>query len=93
MSAEAKRKEEESLNALRQRMIQYQEVKTQEMQLMREEFLRPIREKVKQAIAVIAKEEKLNMVLDKAAGIVLYSDDTSDITFKVLDRMQRGAKK
>ena len=93
MSAEAKRKEEESLNALRTRMIQYQESKTQEMQLMREEFLRPIREKVKQAIAQIAKEEKLNLVLDKAAGIVLYNDDTADITFKVLDRMQRGLKK
>lgn len=92
MSAEAKRKEEESLNALRMRFVQYQETKTAEMQQKRETYLRPIRDKVQAAIADVAKEEKLNVVLDKAAGIVLYSDDSSDITFKVLDRMQRGNK-
>ncbi|MFZ9870956.1 MAG: OmpH family outer membrane protein [Candidatus Kapaibacteriota bacterium] len=92
MSAEAKKKEEESLNALRMRFLQYQETKTAEVQQMRESFLRPIREKVQKAIADVAKEEKLTMVLDKAVGVVLYSEDSADITFKVLDRMKRGSK-
>ena len=92
MSAEAKKKEEESLNALRMRSLQYQETKTAEVQQMRESFLRPIREKVQKAIADVAKEEKLTMVLDKAVGVVLYSEDSADITFKVLDRMKRGSK-
>ena len=90
MSAEAKRKEEEALNSLRMRFLQYQETKTAEMQQIRENFLKPIRDKVQKAITEVAKEEKLNMVLDKAAGLVLYSSDASDITFKVLDRMKRG---
>ncbi len=92
MSAEAKKKEEESLNALRMRFLQYQETKTAEVQQMREAFLRPIREKVQKAISDVAKEEKLNMVLDRAVGVVLYSEDAADITFKVLDRMKRGSK-
>jgi outer membrane protein len=92
MSAEAKRKEEETLNGLRTRFLQYQEEKTAEMRQVQEAFLKPIREKVQAAIAVIAKEEKLNMVLDKIAGFVLFSEDKSDITYKVLDRMKRGDK-
>ncbi len=92
MSAEAKRKEEESLNGLRMRFLQYQETKTAEMQQLRENYLKPIRDKVSKAITEVAKEEKLTMVLDKAAGLVLYSEDASDITFKVLDRMKRGGK-
>ena len=90
MSAEAKKKEEESLNALRVRFMSYQENKNKEVQQMREDYLKPIRESVQATIAQVAKEMKLTLVLDKAAGFVLYSDDAADITFKVLDAMQRG---
>lgn len=92
MSADAKRKEEESLNGLRTRFLQYQEEKTAEMRQVQETFLKPIREKVQAVIAEIAKEEKLNMVLDKVSGFVLFSEDKADITYKVLDRMKRGDK-
>lgn len=93
MTAEGKRKEEESLNALRTRFLQYQEEKlgnTGEVARMRENLLQPIRVKVNDAIAAVAKEEKLNLVLDKVAGLVLYNEDKADITYKVLDRMKRG---
>lgn len=93
MTAEAKRKEEESLAAYRQRFLQYQEEKlgqTGEIARMREDLLSPIRVKVSEAITAVAKEEKINLVLDKMGGIVLYSEDKADITYKVLDRMKRG---
>ncbi len=93
MTADAKRKEEESLNALRTRFLQYQEEKlgnTGEIARMREALLQPIRAKVNEAIAAVAKEEKLNLVLDKVAGLVLYNDEKLDVTYKVLDRMKRG---
>jgi Skp family chaperone for outer membrane proteins len=93
MTADAKRKEEESLGALRQRFLQYQEEKlgqTGEIARMREELLTPIRAKVSEAIGAVAKEEKLNLVLDKMGGSILYSEDKADITYKVLDRMKRG---
>jgi len=92
MSADAKQKEQEALNGLRARFLQYQEAKTAEMQQLRENFLKPIREKVAKAIEDVAAEEKLNLVLDKTAGLVLFSEDSADITFKVLDRMARGKK-
>jgi Skp family chaperone for outer membrane proteins len=93
MTAEGKRKEEEALNALRTRFLQYQEEKlgnTGEIARMREGLLQPIRAKVNEAIAAVAKEEKITLVLDKVAGLVLYNDDKMDITYKVLDRMKRG---
>lgn len=95
MSAEAKKKEEESLNALRQRFLAYQEGKlgaTGEIAAARETYLAPIRERVREAINLVAKEEKLNLVLDKVAGLVLFSEDKADITYKVLDRLKRGDK-
>ncbi|MCO6465849.1 MAG: OmpH family outer membrane protein [Bradyrhizobiaceae bacterium] len=92
MTADARQKEETAINGLRTRFMQYQEQKTAEVQQIRENFLKPIREKVQAAIEAIAKEEKLNLVLDKVAGIVLYSEDKADITYKVLDRMKRGEK-
>ncbi len=95
MSAEAKRKEEEGLAMLRQRFAQYQEEKLGnqgELARLRESFLAPIREKVAAAVNAVAKEEKIQIVLDKVAGLVLYSDDKLDITYKVLDRIKRGEK-
>ena len=94
MTAEGKRKEEESLNALRTRFLQYQEEKlgnTGEIARMREGLLQTIRLKVNDAIAAVAKEEKINLVLDKVAGLVLYNEEKADITYKVLDRMKRGS--
>lgn len=92
LSADAKRKEEEALNNLRMRYSQYQEEKTADLGKLRESFLTPIRQKVTDAIAAVAKEDKINMVLDKAAGLVLFAEDKSDITYKVLDRLKRGEK-
>lgn len=92
MTADARQKEEQAINGLRTRFMQYQEQKTAEVQQIRDNFLKPIREKVQAAIEAIAKEEKLNLVLDKVAGLVLYSEDKADITYKVLDKMKRGEK-
>lgn len=46
------------------------------------------------AIEEVAKEEKLNFVFDKVedAALLLYAEAKFDYTFKVLDRLKRGAK-
>ena len=57
-----------------------------------EKLITPIREKIKQAIASVAREEKYNFVFDKTEQIqiLLYGDPTADITFKVIDKLKRG---
>jgi len=95
MSPDAKKKEQDALTALRGRFAAYQEEKlgqTGEVARMREGLLKPIREKVQDAINAVAKEEKIALVLDKVAGLVLYSEDKADLTFKVLDKLKRGGR-
>ena len=55
---------------------------------------KPVKAKIYHAIEVIGKQEKMTFVLDKAGnGTVLYADPKYDITYKVLDYLQRGSDK
>ncbi|HAW08482.1 MAG: OmpH family outer membrane protein [Chloroherpetonaceae bacterium] len=93
MTIDQQQKEEESLQNLNMQLMQYQEQKfgqTGELSATREQFLTPIREKIRQAIQKVAKEEKINLVLDKTSQAVLYYDDKFDLTYKVLDVIKRG---
>ncbi len=92
MPTDQQQKEEESLQALNMKIMQYQEDKfgnQGELNALRDQFLEPIRVKVKTAIEAVAKEEKFNLVLDKASPIVMYSESKFDITYRVLDRIKR----
>jgi len=54
----------------------------------KEQLLKPVREKITKVIETLAKELKYNLVLDKAAGGLIYGDKDIDITFKVLDKLK-----
>ena len=92
MTAEQQQKEEEAMKMMESDMIAYREKVYNDIQTKRDEFLEPIRKKVKDAIESVAKEEKISLVLNKLTEAVLYTDDQLDITFKVLDRIKRGKK-
>jgi outer membrane protein len=57
-----------------------------------EKLLAPLRERIKNAITAVAKEEKYSFIFDKTESlqILLYGDPVHDVTFKVIDRMKRG---
>jgi outer membrane protein len=57
-----------------------------------EKLLTPIRDKIRTAIATVAKEEKYNFVFDRTeqVQILLYGDPVHDMTYKVIDRLKRG---
>ncbi|MCO5251575.1 MAG: OmpH family outer membrane protein [Candidatus Kapabacteria bacterium] len=93
MSQDQQLKEEEALQAQNMQMVQYQEEKfgqQGELNGLREELLEPLRTKIRLAIDKVAKEEKIKMVVDKV--MVLYSDTSIDITFKVIDTIKRSNK-
>lgn len=52
------------------------------------QLLEPIRKKINTAIEAVAKDNKIQIVLDKTNPALLYSEDTFDITYKVLDKMK-----
>ncbi len=94
MPADQQAKTEAELQAMQQTMMEYNQQKfgqTGEMAQIREEKLEPIRDKVSKAIEKVSKEEKLTLVIEKTS-MILYSDDSLDITYKVLDVIKRGNK-
>ncbi len=91
MPQDKQQKEEETLQQQNMLMMQYQEEKfgqQGELNKYREQLLEPIRNKIKKAIEGVAKDEKILLVVDKMAAI--YSDQSIDITFRVIDRIKRG---
>ena len=96
MTPDQQKKEQENIRAIQVKYQQYQEEKfgvQGDIAQMREKLLEPIRTKVKQAIESVAKEEKLNFVFDKGSSVLLYSEEKSDITYRVIDKMKRGDNK
>ena len=90
MSADVKTKTEERLRAIQQQMLQYRQVKENEIQQRRAAMLGPIREKVLAAVNAVAEEMKLDAVVDRRGSGMIYVSKKIDITFRVLDKIQRG---
>jgi len=57
-----------------------------------EKILNPIRERIKTAIGIVAKEERYNFVFENTdkIQILLYVDLRDVITYKVIDKLNRG---
>ncbi len=54
------------------------------LQKRRQDKIQPIFDKVNKAIATVAKEDELTYVFDgSTGGVILYADESSDITTKV----------
>jgi outer membrane protein len=53
-----------------------------------EELFQPILKKVQDAIDEVAKEEGYAYVFDSGSGFILYADESTDITAKVLEKMK-----
>jgi outer membrane protein len=95
MNDVAKKSKQQELVELERRANEYRTEKFgQDGELARktEQIINPVREKIKAAIAVIAKEEKYSFVFDRTEQIqvLLYGDPNQDLTFKVIDRLKRG---
>lgn len=52
-----------------------------------EELFQPILEKVQKAIDEVAKEEGFTYVFDSGSGFILYADESTDITNRVLAKI------
>jgi outer membrane protein len=91
----AKKAEQQKLIDLERRMNEFRVAKLGndgELARETEKLLAPLRDRIKNAINTVAKEEKYSFVFDKTESIqiLLYGDPAHDITFKVIDRLKRG---
>jgi outer membrane protein len=94
----SKKEQQQKLMDLQQRFKEYQVVKFgQDGELARasERIVNPIREKIKRAIADVARDQKYNFVFDKTEQIqiLLYGDPKDDLTLEVLLKLKKDKSK
>jgi len=91
MKQDAQKDAQNKLLAKDQALQQFQQDKSNELNTKRDQMLAPIKEKIFKAIEAVAIDEKLNFVFDKVGDVVLlFADSSSDMTYKVLDKLKRG---
>ncbi len=82
-----KKTKQEELQTLNQRIQDFQQQAQQDYQKKYGELSKPIQEKAKKAIDMVAKENGYKYVFDTSTGIVLYSEASEDILALVKKKM------
>ena len=95
MMTDAKKKEaqqkimgmEQDYNTLRAKLDANGEVAQ-----MNQKLMKPIVDKIKKTVGEIAKQEGVQLVLEKSDQLqtIWYAEPSMDLTFKVLDKMKTG---
>lgn len=92
MSDQLRAEKEKELVDLENRIMQYREQKfgqNGELFQKQEEFMKPIQNKIFNALENIAKEEGYDFVFDKSGEILLlYANEKYDLTNKVLEALK-----
>lgn len=92
MSDQLRAEKEKELVDLENRIMQYREQKfgqNGELFQKQEEFMKPIQNKIFNALEKIAKEEGFDFVFDKSGEILLlYANEKYDLTNKVLEALK-----
>ncbi len=96
MTVDARLRAQHEVDSLQQEILAYRHAtigQGGELDQMRERLMKPVREEVYSAIAEVAKRHGMDFVLDKDPhlAVVLYADPRNDITYEVLDLLNRQA--
>jgi outer membrane protein len=92
----AKQAEQKKLIEQEQKVNQYRNDKfgqQGELAMQREKMMTPIREKILRTIEVVAKDQQVSFMFDKAGDVLLlYADKSADYTYEVLNRLIKDVK-
>ena len=97
MTPDARKAKEQELVMKEQKVQQFRASKFQqpngEYYRKNDQLLQPVKDRIMKGIEEAAKKEGLTFVFDKAGDVILlYADQTYDVTFTVLDMLKRGKK-
>ena len=88
LSPDAKKKQEDAITAkqrsLEQRSTQYE----QQIARRQEELVKPIMDRINQALEDVRKEGGYALILDSARGSIIAADTTLDLTAQVLAKLR-----
>ena len=79
---------QKSIKALGERIQAFRDDANSDIQKKQDELMGPIRKKISEGIAAVAKELKLDVVLDSSQqGVVLYASEAVDVTDAVMKKL------
>lgn len=77
----------ENLAKDEQKLMEYEQNMMQQLATKREQLIKPIFDKIQNAIDTVAKEKGYSYVVDSSTGVLLYADPSHDITGAVKSRL------
>lgn len=72
--------ESANLQAEQQKIAEFEQKSQQQIMQKSEQLLTPIQDQIQAAIDAVAKDQGLQYVFDASLGVLLYADESSDIT-------------
>lgn len=91
LTPDVKRTREDNIVARENALFQFREQKfgqSGDLFKKREELIKPIQDKIFEAVEKVAKSEGLSFIFDKAGGVMmLYADQKYDKTFEVMEEL------
>jgi outer membrane protein len=91
LTADQKRNREEAIVTKEKDLFKFREDKfgqTGELFKKREEYIKPVQDKVYDAVQKVAKKEGLDFIFDKAGGaLMMYANAKYDKTFEVMEEL------
>ena len=98
MSQQQLSQQKKQLTNMKTSLSQYQQQLRQQIQQRRDSLLSPILKNINDAIAAIAKKNNLDFILNKSSqsgqNVIFYaSDDQTDITQQVINRLTSNSQK
>ncbi|MCC6549655.1 MAG: OmpH family outer membrane protein [Ignavibacteriaceae bacterium] len=92
LTDEARMQIEAELVKMEQKIVEYREKKfgtNGELFTKQDELMKPVQNRVFNAITAVAKELDLDFVLDRSGGVlILYAKEEHDITAQVLEKLK-----
>lgn len=79
--------EAEILKQKEMELAQYEQQMQQQILQKRQELYQPILDKVNTAIQEVAKEKGYTYIFDASTGVILYADETTDVTGVVKQKL------
>lgn len=64
-------------------LMKYEQDMQRQLSEKRETLLQPILDRVNDAIKQLAADDKYTYIFDSSAGVLLYADETTDVTAKI----------
>jgi outer membrane protein len=77
------------IQKLDQGLAEYKQSIQQILVAKQQELFKPINDKVTKKIEEVAKELKFNFVFDKAGGFLIYGDKDYDLTYKIMEKLNK----